>query len=182
MVTHPLQIERRSGKVRLSETDVLTTELRNQPLWQLVTESDASVWEWDCKYMFSVVCTKHDKNCSVCSQKDYHSSMSSLFSELRRRKIVSCIQAEPDSTNSSHGHLWPYFISQHWPIKIRDRCSEAHKFQHWLAIVKDFRFEDKNKDKDLKSEDNNTEFHWWPAVRTYSPSAFNLLLTVKYTC
>jgi len=30
VVTHPLQIERRPGKVRLSETDVLTTELRNQ--------------------------------------------------------------------------------------------------------------------------------------------------------
>jgi len=31
VVTHPLQIERRPGKVRLSETDVLTTKLRNQP-------------------------------------------------------------------------------------------------------------------------------------------------------
>jgi len=30
VVTHPLQIERRPGKVRLSETDVLTTELRSQ--------------------------------------------------------------------------------------------------------------------------------------------------------
>ena len=44
MVTHPLQIVRRPGKVRLSETDVLTTELlHHDVILNLCTKSEVLI-------------------------------------------------------------------------------------------------------------------------------------------